>query len=1364
MKALKPTTLALLLCLSGIASGTELAAPADPPFRLYSVTEGLNQRTILKVVQDEHGYLWIATFGGLNRFDGQTFESFTTRQGLRNNLVQSLLVDSHNRLWAGDAGGGLTLVEDGRVVRTFEPAPQARGIVRSIVESGDELLIGVEPGGLQRLRLDAMDAGLEHIDGAPEEIDALVAAVEPNHLYILTDEKFLRYDHSAPAAPASIADGISTLTRSPAGQVIVGSADGQVGRVEGDSIEWLSQKFGGEVTGITFDGETIAWVTIDNEDLVSFAAPARRMDGMGLSTAALIDHEGILWAPTRGGLARYLGTRFRHYGLELNGIRPEVFAIQPGTAGDSWFGTDQGLLHVDDRGEISNISAQLDIPIHEVRGVGLSADGSTVWMVQVQGVAYEIDVRTLTAKPFLGEDPLVAVGLELASDGRLWTGTYFGTLHAYNPRDGKIEEFDFGSGAALYAMDSTADGQLWIAANFRGLYRLDTNTPGAQPELMVPVEEIGRDFYTQLVVDPHAPERTVWLASVEGGVFRWRAGQLDRLSIDVALGDYTVYALHPLADGTLVLATSRGAYRYDPRDGNLEHYSALDGFVSIEAKAHATYFEAPDTLWIGTTSGVTAMDVAQPMSSIPQPQPLISRRVVDGEAVAADPEHTTMAPRGNLFVEYAAISTRRPGGIEYSYRLNANGVVGSWSDTTTTQSIGYSNLPPGEYDFAVRARLPGGEWSEAAHWSFAVPTPYWRTYWFMALATMLALLLAWSIVQLRLRVVAGANRRLRQQVAERTASIEAGRRELELINEKLSTEIHERKRADALRADVEARFHQAYQNSPIGMALVDTEGLVYDANPPLQSLFWPHAGEDDRQPLLEVVSDSQREDFAAFLDALAKEDDAGTSMEVDCLSHDGQVRRIDFLPSPVRNGDGEVQYLVMLAQDVTESHAMTSKLEYQAHFDELTGLLNRRAFAERLALVDARRDDAYLLFLDLDQFKVVNDTCGHTAGDELLRLAAKTVLKNVRPEDTVARLGGDEFALILMDCTEHTAVERAEQIRACVQELEFPWETEIFRIGVSIGIVPINDTTSDLNELQQLADAACYAAKEAGRNRVHLVSGTEDAVHEHRGEMRWVQRLNHAIDTDSFVLFGQRLQQLSDGPRQAQRIEILLRMLDRSTGRLIPPGAFLPAAERYGLQGRLDQWVVNRVIDLLSVQDSEEVAAHHFWVNLSGASVGDRSFSDDLIERMRRAELPPGCMNFEITETAVIRKIDDAAHLMSALQEMGCRFALDDFGSGLSSFGYLKRLHVDYVKVDGQFVRDIVTDPTDRIFVKSIIDIAHTLDKRVVCEFVENDEILEMVRTLGGDFAQGYGVHRPAPLDELLGGERGRREDLSQLG
>ncbi|MEO1576234.1 MAG: EAL domain-containing protein, partial [Pseudomonadota bacterium] len=529
---------------------------------------------------------------------------------------------------------------------------------------------------------------------------------------------------------------------------------------------------------------------------------------------------------------------------------------------------------------------------------------------------------------------------------------------------------------------------------------------------------------------------------------------------------------------------------------------------------------------------------------------------------------------------------------------------------------------------------------------------------------------------------------------------------------------------------VEARFHQAYQNSPVGMALVDVDGLVYDANPTLKHLFWPESSANDREPLLNVVVASDREAFADFLDAYAANTHDSESMEADCRAHNGDIRRIDFLPSAVRNHRGELQYVVLMANDVTESREMTRQLEYQAKFDELTGLVNRRAFAEQLQAVGARarQRGGYLMFLDLDQFKVVNDTCGHAAGDELLRMVAKLLSIGVREQDTVARLGGDEFALILVGCSEEVALRRAEHIRKSIAELEFIWESQVFRIGVSIGVVPISDSEQDLNELQQVADAACYAAKDAGRNRVHLVVGQSDEVHAQRGEMRWVQRLNQAIDNDSFELHGQRIVPLKDASRGHQRIEVLLRMKDRSTGRLIPPGAFLPAAERYGLVGRLDQWVVKRVLQLLADAPAAEAQNYRYWVNLSGASVGDSAFSKELVRSVAEADLPPGVLNFEITETAVIRKIDDATRLISALREMGCHFALDDFGSGLSSFGYLKQLNVDVLKVDGQFIRDIVQDATDRIFVKSIIDIAHTLDMRVVAEFVEDTKTFSMIR------------------------------------
>ncbi|MEO0422831.1 MAG: EAL domain-containing protein, partial [Pseudomonadota bacterium] len=1142
----------------------------------------------------------------------------------------------------------------------------------------------------------------------------------------------------------------SGLRASELGYVVVGNEDGRIGRLlDSGQVQWQETAYPGRVTEFGFDPQgELGWVLIDERTWLEAEDPSRSFSLEGADGTMLFDHEQVQWIPTRHGLARHLGDRFAHYGLEVDGTRPEVFAIQPGTQGDAWFGTNDGLIRVDEQGRIENVSEALGIERVEVRGVAMSTDGRSLYIGHVGEDFYHIDLPTMTATPIITGESVVSTGLDIDAQGRVWIGSFRGALILHDPRDGSLRRYPLGTGASVYGVDSSQAGEVWFTAHQQGLYRLDTGSLDNEPELIVPVEAFGREYFTQVVVDPNESLRTVWVATVEGGVFRWRDGELERFEIGAALGDYTVYALHPLADGTVVLATNRGAYRYDPDTGALDHYTALDGFVSLEAKAHATYFDGDHTLWIGTTSGVTAMDVRQaPARPIP-PRPLIRRRLLDGEVHEED--GAANANRGNILVDFTAISMRRPDGIEFSYRLE--GHDGLWSEPTRTTSIGYSSLASGEYRFSVRARSPGSAWSEPVSWSFAVPTPFWRTYWFAALMTLLAASIAWAAVQLRMRAIEGANERLRQLVAERTASIDAGRRELEAANRSISQEIEERQRADAARADVEARFRQAYRNSPIGMALVDTQGLAYEANPKMKSLFWPDAKEEDVEPLISVVTEADRVAFAQRFDALVSDGERRfDSLEVDCLSHAGDLHRVDFLLSPVRDAHGVIQYVVVLAQDVTASRAMTRQLEFQASYDELTGLLNRRAFKECLARVNQGDDkkNAHLLFLDLDQFKVVNDTCGHAAGDELLATVAQLITESVRKDDVVARLGGDEFAVILLDCPEDVALQRAERIRMAIQELEFLWDADVFRIGASIGLVPLGDSTHDFDELQQIADAACYAAKDAGRNRVHLVSGVEDAVHARRGEMRWVQRLNQAIDTDSFILYGQRIAPLNGS--DAERIEVLLRMVDRSTGRLIPPGAFLPAAERYGLQCRLDQWVVSQVMRMLSSIGSDAEGRYQLWVNLSGASVGEESFSRGLQAQMQAAALPPGCLNFEITETAVIRQIDSATALIDALRRMGSCFALDDFGSGLSSFGYLKRLQVDCVKIDGQFVRDITKDPTDRIFVKSIIDIAHTLGMQAVAEFVEDDQVLAMVRELGSDFAQGFGVHRPQPLAELLG-------------
>ncbi|MBT8143479.1 MAG: EAL domain-containing protein [Gammaproteobacteria bacterium] len=455
---------------------------------------------------------------------------------------------------------------------------------------------------------------------------------------------------------------------------------------------------------------------------------------------------------------------------------------------------------------------------------------------------------------------------------------------------------------------------------------------------------------------------------------------------------------------------------------------------------------------------------------------------------------------------------------------------------------------------------------------------------------------------------------------------------------------------------------------------------------------------------------------------------------------------------PVSNNEGKVAYWLVKMHNLagwSERPTRPSQVVPALH-DDLTGLLNRAGFEQHVsaALRGATEQDQHhvLCYLDLDQFKVINDTCGHEAGDELLRRLGELLPGCLRDNDTLARLGGDEFGVLFQDATLTHAQVMADRLREAIEKFRFPWLNKVFSIGVSIGLVCIDTSSKGVSQILSAADTACFAAKDLGRNRIHVHHHEDGEIARRHGEMEWVTQIQAALDHGRLQLHLQEIQGLSAAASDGGRhYEVLLRMEDED-GSLISPEHFLPAAENYHLSTRIDNWVVGRAFDHLTETEVHRDDGQLCCINLSGHTMTDAGFLQSVVTRLRTAPHAASSICFEITETAVIANLGLATHFITSLKKLGCRFALDDFGSGLSSFAYLKNLPVDLLKIDGMFVRNITRDPIDLAFVRSINEIGHVMGKLTVAEFVEDSNTLQILRQLGVDYAQGFHISRPAPL------------------
>jgi diguanylate cyclase (GGDEF)-like protein/PAS domain S-box-containing protein len=468
----------------------------------------------------------------------------------------------------------------------------------------------------------------------------------------------------------------------------------------------------------------------------------------------------------------------------------------------------------------------------------------------------------------------------------------------------------------------------------------------------------------------------------------------------------------------------------------------------------------------------------------------------------------------------------------------------------------------------------------------------------------------------------------------------------------------------------------------------------------------------------------------------------------------GKEFSIQDSAAPIRNRDGSIIGVVLVFNDVTESRRMAREITYHASHDILTGLVNRRELEHRLnrVLQTALSDDSTHAFcyLDLDQFKVINDTCGHMAGDELLRQLGSMLLDTIRKRDTIARLGGDEFAVLMEHCTIEQAEKIAHTLREKIDAYKFIWDGKPFNISVSIGLVAITPESKSIANILSTADAACYSAKSQGRNRVTIYHvDNDDIASKHYGEMQWVTRINESLKEGHLLLHSQAIIAIDPVNNYPLMHELLIRM--KEDEKVIPAHKFLPAAERYNLSTQIDRWVIDSTKKWFN-QNIEYV--NHpsclFTINLSGHSLGNADFLSYVINQFKDGQIRPEILCFEITETATIANMDSAVYFINQLKKLGCKFALDDFGSGFASFAYLRTLPIDFLKIDGMFVKDIINDQIAYSMVKSINEIGQIMGMRTIAECVENNEILNKLKEIGVDYAQGNGISHPQALSSAL--------------
>ena len=1373
--------LGLLAGAAVLATAARATGAAPARFAQVSVEHGLSQSTVQAILQDHVGFLWFGTEEGLNRYDGYTVTVFrhdaADPRSLPSDRISALHEDAGQRLWVG-TDAGLSVFD--RRSDAFVHEDSVKGRVTGFAEDPDGTLwVGVEGHGLFE-RVAATGAFLPHRKDAaePQSFGSYVPSAllrdragrlwigtKDHGLELLKQEgppragggraarrRFVHYRHD-PADPESLAhDEVWGLAEDPAGGLWVGTYGGGLSLLDPERGTFRRYRYrpnepkglGSDlVTAVLADSTGAVWIGTDgagvqrwdpvHEAFVAQRHDPRRPGSLSQDTVRALyeDRQRQLWVGTHLGGVNLLrrphhAFEYYTYAEDASGLaHPTITRFLEDAGGSIWVSTADAWLHRFDRdtGTFERQRLPESVPgvlaMHQDRG-------GRLWLGTYRGglVRFDPDARTFTAhrrRPgdptSLGNDEVWTIAED--EEGTLWLGTNDG-LDRFDPESGKVvahhdtPRLGSPSNAGVRALHLDRWGSLWVGS-MGGLHILPR-----RGQRLVRVRPEDATLAQDGVVSLHEDdEGRLWVGTFGGGLKLLEPTKGDLASYKLFPSN-VIYGIEEDSRGRLWLSTNEGLSRFDPVTGNVESFDLTNGLQSLRFSLGASLRTREGRLLFGSVDGFYDFDPDAIKPDTYAPPVVFTSLRVFNEPVALPASLTTLDEVELSFadkvfsIEFAALDYTLPRKNQYAYRMA--GFNDEWLQLGARREVTFTNLDPGDYGFQVRATNGDGVWSGAgAEMRVVVRPPFWGTWWFRALGGTVAVL----------ALVAAHRARVRRLTAD--------------LGERMRTEV-------ALR-QAQEKYRSIFDNAREGIFQCSAEGRLLTANPALARML----GYDSPDELLAAGEGAGPEGSERPFDLRRILEGEGASVHgvtVEVERRDGSTIWISASARAVRDASGAVVHYEGTAQDVTERKLAREKIEYQAYHDALTGLPNRRLFQDRLAQARIRaqryRHLLAVAFLDVDDFKVVNDTLGHAAGDRLLQGVADRLRACVRQEDTVARLGGDEFTLLFGDVrqAEH-AGQMAEKVLGALAE-PFLLDGRELHVTASMGIAVYPADGEDAETLLRNADAAMYRAKAQGRNTYQICTPGVNA--RARGRMALEAGLRQALDREELVLHYQPLVSLGTG--QAVGIEALVRWQHPEDGLLLPE-VFLPLAEETRLIVPIGEWVLSTACRQLRACHAEGLGSLRMSVNLSMRQLQQ----PDLVRRLEavlgETGVAPGSLELDIAEGVAMQDLEWTRGVLRSLRETGCRIALDDFGTGPSSLGRLRHSPLSTIKVDRSLVGEIAAGPRDAAIVRTVIALAHDLDLGVVAEGVETTAQLDFLREAGCEDGQGRLFSPPLPAAAL---------------